>query len=119
MLNAPTLTGQLNTNVQINNTAMPHHIYTDTHIYITFILLLILFFTLLTFSWAGQLTQTLVSDSSRLTQVVVDARLGNVIDQCGLAEVREDLTTLLLKNVCSENSTHSPFKMLKLSSSFY
>jgi hypothetical protein len=29
---------RLNTNVQVNNMTVPHHIYTDTHIYITLIL---------------------------------------------------------------------------------
>ncbi len=53
------LAGQLNTNVQVNNTAAPHHMYTDKHIYITFVLLFILFFTLLPFSWAGWLAHTL------------------------------------------------------------
>ncbi len=50
----------LNTNVQVNNMTALHHIYTDTHIYITSILLsFILFFTLLPLPFAGQLPQTL------------------------------------------------------------
>ncbi len=53
MLNPPLPTGQLNTHVQVNNTAMLHHIYTDTHIYITFILLFILFLILLPLYCAG------------------------------------------------------------------
>jgi hypothetical protein len=52
---------QLNTNVQVNNTAMLHHIDMNTQTYITFILLFIPFFILLPLSWAGQLAQTLLS----------------------------------------------------------
>ncbi len=58
-LNPPFPAGQLNTSIQVNNTATPHRIYTDTHIYITFILLSILFFTLLPSFWASRLAQTL------------------------------------------------------------
>jgi hypothetical protein len=53
------LAGQLSTDVQVNNTAAPHLMYIDTPIYITFILLFILFFTLLLLSLAGRLAQTL------------------------------------------------------------
>jgi hypothetical protein len=53
------LAGQLSTDVQVNNTAIPHLTYTYTHIYITFMLLLIFFFTLPPSSWAGWLAQTL------------------------------------------------------------
>jgi hypothetical protein len=52
------LAGQLNTDVQVNNTATLHLMHTHTHIYITFILLFILFFTLLPLSLAGWLAQT-------------------------------------------------------------
>jgi hypothetical protein len=58
-LNPPFPAGQLNTSIQVNNTATPHCMYTDKHIYITFILLSIIFFTLLPFSWASWLAQTL------------------------------------------------------------
>jgi hypothetical protein len=50
---------QLNTSVQVNNTTALHHIYSDTHIYITLISLFILFFTLLPPSLAGRLPQSL------------------------------------------------------------
>jgi hypothetical protein len=40
--------------------AMPHHIYTIAHIYITFILLSISSFILLPLLWAGRLAQTLL-----------------------------------------------------------
>jgi hypothetical protein len=50
---------RLNTNVQVNNMTVPHHIYTNTHIYITSILLLILFFILLPLPVTGRLPQTL------------------------------------------------------------
>jgi hypothetical protein len=53
-------TGWLNTNIQVNNIATLHHIYTDTHICITFTLLFIPFFILLPLPWAGRLTQTLL-----------------------------------------------------------
>jgi hypothetical protein len=59
-LNPPLPTGRLNTNVQVNNIAMLHLIYTDTHIYITFILLFIPFFKLLPLFGAGRLAQTLL-----------------------------------------------------------
>ncbi len=49
----------LNTDVQVNKTAMPHLTYTYTHIYITFMLLFIFFFTLLPSSWEGWLAQIL------------------------------------------------------------
>ncbi len=49
--------GQLNTNVQVNNMATLHHLYTVTHIYITFILLFIPFILLPLLS--GRLVQTL------------------------------------------------------------
>jgi hypothetical protein len=49
---------QLNTNVQVNNMAALHHIY--TYIYITSILLSMPLFTLLPLSWAGRLVQTLL-----------------------------------------------------------
>ncbi len=58
-LNPPFPARRLTTSIQANNTAMPHRMYTDTHLYITFILLSILFFTLLPFSWASRLAQTL------------------------------------------------------------
>ncbi len=58
-LNPSSLAGRLNTNVQVNNTATSHHMCTSTHIYMTFILLFILSFILLPFSWAGWLAQTL------------------------------------------------------------
>jgi hypothetical protein len=58
-LNPCLLAGQLNTNVQVNNMATPHHMYTNMHIYITLISLFILFFILLPFSWVGRLAQTL------------------------------------------------------------
>jgi hypothetical protein len=48
-----------NTSVQVNNTSALHHIHTYTHIYITSILLFILFFTLLPLLLAGQLPLTL------------------------------------------------------------
>jgi hypothetical protein len=41
------------TSVQVNNTSALHHIHTDTHICITSILLLILFFTFLPLLLAG------------------------------------------------------------------
>jgi hypothetical protein len=50
---------RLNISVQVNNTTALHHIYTDTHIYITLILWLILFSTLLLLSLAGRLPPTL------------------------------------------------------------
>jgi hypothetical protein len=50
---------QPNTSVQVNNTLALHHINTDTHIYITSILLFILFFTLLPLLLAGRLPLTL------------------------------------------------------------
>ncbi len=50
---------QLNTSVQVNNTTELYHIYMDTHIYITSILLFILFFTLLPLLLAGRLPLTL------------------------------------------------------------
>jgi hypothetical protein len=46
---------RLNTSVQVNNTTALDHIYTDTHIYITSILLFILFSTVLPLLLAGQL----------------------------------------------------------------
>ncbi len=58
--NPPLPAGQLNTSVQVNNMATLHHIYTVTHIYITFILLFISFFILLLLLWAGRLAQTLL-----------------------------------------------------------
>ncbi len=58
-LNPFLLAGQLNTNVKVNNMATPHHMYTDMHIYITFILVFTLFFILLPFPWAGWRAQTL------------------------------------------------------------
>ncbi len=51
-------TGQLHTNVQVNNITALHHIYTVSHIYIAFTLLLISFFILLPLFWAGRLAQT-------------------------------------------------------------
>ncbi len=62
-LNPPFPAGQLNTIIQVNNTATPHHMYTDTHIYITFKVLSILFFTLLL------LGKPAGSDSYRLTHL--------------------------------------------------
>jgi hypothetical protein len=53
------LTGRLITSVQENNMAALHNTYKDTHIYITSILLFILFFTLFLLSLAGRLAQTL------------------------------------------------------------
>jgi hypothetical protein len=50
---------RLNTNVQVNNMTVPHHIHTDTHICITSISLFILLFTLLPLSLAGWLPWTL------------------------------------------------------------
>jgi hypothetical protein len=44
-----------NTSVRVNNTSALHHIHTDKHIYITSILLFILFFTLLPLLLAGRL----------------------------------------------------------------
>ncbi len=52
------LVGWVSTDVQVNNTVTPHLMYTDTHIYITFTLLFILFFTLLLLPLADQLAQT-------------------------------------------------------------
>jgi hypothetical protein len=49
----------LNTSIQVNNTTALHHIYTDTHIYITLTLLFILFFKLLPLLLAGQQPLTL------------------------------------------------------------
>ncbi len=48
-----------NTSVQVNNTSALHHIHTDMHMYITLILLFILFFTLLPLILAGRLPLTL------------------------------------------------------------
>jgi hypothetical protein len=53
------LTGQLLTNVLVNKMAVLHDTYTDTHIYITSILLIILFFILLPLPLTGRLAQTL------------------------------------------------------------
>jgi hypothetical protein len=51
---------RLNTNVQVNNMTVSHHIYMDAHIYITSILLFILFFILLPlFPLAGRLARNL------------------------------------------------------------
>ncbi len=50
---------RLNTNVQVNNMTVPHHIHADTHIYITSISLFILFFTFPPLSLAGWLPRTL------------------------------------------------------------
>jgi hypothetical protein len=47
------------TSVQVNKTSALHHIHTDTYIYITSILLFILFFTLLPLLLAGRLPLTL------------------------------------------------------------
>jgi hypothetical protein len=44
-----------NTSVQVNNTSALHHIHMDMHIYITSILLFVLFFTLLPLLLAGRL----------------------------------------------------------------
>jgi hypothetical protein len=48
-----------NASVQVNNTTAIHHIHTDTNIYITSILLFILFLTLLPLTLGGRLPQTL------------------------------------------------------------
>ncbi len=53
------LAGQFNTEVQVNNTAMPHLTQTYTHIHITFVLLSVSFFTLLPPPLAARLAQTL------------------------------------------------------------
>ncbi len=58
-LNPPFRAGRPNTSIQANNTATTHRMYIDMHLYITFIPLSILFFTLLPFSWASWLAQTL------------------------------------------------------------
>jgi hypothetical protein len=55
---------RLNTSVQVNNMAALHHIHRNTHIYITSVLLFILFFTLL----PPPFGRPAASDSSRLTQ---------------------------------------------------
>ncbi len=69
-LNPPSPAGQLNTSIQVNNMAALRHIYTVTHIYITFILLFISFFILLPLLWAGQLLQTfLVCHDSHLVEI--------------------------------------------------
>ncbi len=54
----PIITGRFNTNVQVNNTAMPLLIHIYTHIYITLILLSLFFSTLLPPPSAGRLPQT-------------------------------------------------------------
>jgi hypothetical protein len=58
---------RLNTSVQVNNTSAIHHIHTGTHIYMTSILLFILFFTLLPLLLAGRLPLTLPVRHSYLT----------------------------------------------------
>ncbi len=54
---------QLNTCVQVNNVAALHHIYTDAHIYITSLLLFILFFTLLPLLWQAGCLRLFPSDT--------------------------------------------------------
>ncbi len=54
------LTRRLLTHVQVNNMAVLHDTCTDTHIYITLILLFFLFFILLLLPLAGRLAQTLL-----------------------------------------------------------
>ncbi len=54
-MHPPLPTGQLNTSTQVNNMAMLHLIYNVTHIYITKILLFILFLMLIPHHWAGRL----------------------------------------------------------------
>jgi hypothetical protein len=50
---------RLNTSVHVNNSLVLQHIHTDTHVYITSILLFILFFTLLPLLLAGRVPLTL------------------------------------------------------------
>ncbi len=62
---------QPNTSVQVNNMSALHHIHTDTHIYITSILLFILFFTPLPLLLAGWLPLTLpVGHNSHLSGIL-------------------------------------------------
>jgi hypothetical protein len=68
------LAGQFTTDVQVNNTAVPHLIHIYTHIYIKFILLSVFFFTLLPPPLAGRLAQTLpVWHNNYFTELHLDS----------------------------------------------
>ncbi len=62
---------RLSTSVQVNNTTALHHLHMDTHIYITSILLFILFFTLLLLLLAGWLPLTLPVGHNKYSERVL------------------------------------------------
>jgi hypothetical protein len=83
---------QPNTSVQVNNTSALHHIHTDTHIYITSILLFIIFFTLLHTSSTPS-GRPAAPDPSRRVQLLIYMIFLSMV-----------FTTLLLQYACRKYS---------------